>query len=392
MKAHSDQFDTPFPLAEALVAASRQECPLVVADFAAGQGMLLNSAARRWPSASLVANDICGERVSLLKDAHPDWQVEQVDFLDPASCEYHSPILKHKKAVSVVLLNPPFSCRGASKISVDLGGTGIACSPAVAFVLSSVPYIAPCGEIVAILPAGSLDSMRDEKAWSYLRRLFEIEIISSQGRDAFDQCSVRTATVRFTRLSHGELQEEISGPPAPESPCPDGPLVSVLRGKLQMHRVPEVTRAHGTPLVHTTELRENRVVEPHCRVPRRLACLKGPAVLIPRVGEPSVSKVALLGRPVHLALSDCVIGLQCGTNTDAHRLHSTLLANWQLLERLYTGTCARFVRVSSVERLLGELGFRTEKGASTSLTPLPATLDMKADIHTCIEFSEAVGE
>ena len=83
----------------------------------------------------------------------------------------------------------------------------------------------------------------------------------------------------------------------------------------------------------------------------------GPAVLLPRVGRPSVEKIAVLDNGVGVAISDCVIALACASDTAALEVRGRLVQKWPRLEQLYTGTGAPYLTVESIHKLLGYLGF-----------------------------------
>jgi len=358
-----DQFDTPRHLAERMVGAASQSAPAVVADFAAGSGVLLQCAARRWPAAEVVAVDICPDRVREIAGAHPRWDVARADFLKARS-RAQSPVLRRLAGgVDLVLLNPPFSCRGARRVDAACEAGALSCSPAAAFILGSTHYLAPAGEIIAVLPAGSLSSSRDEQAWAHLRAMFGVEVLESHGRGLFGRHFVRTSVVRLGPLGAPGVR---AAPPLPATAgdSPRGPHIAVVRGKLQMHKVVSCGAGPSVPLVHTTELRQCAVAAGSTRVPVGLDSIRGPAVLVPRVGEPHPSKVALHEGFASLAISDCVIGLCCPTRADARELHNALLNNWPLLEACYGGTCARYTRVASVEALLLALGYWPDRQAS----------------------------
>ena len=111
-----DQIYTPPYLAALMAKASRarpsQSEEFIVADFAAGSGELLLAAASVWPTATMVATDIDSRAVCNVRKISNSWRTGVCDFLNPRS-RRSSPVLRSlKRRTNLVLLNPPFSCRG----------------------------------------------------------------------------------------------------------------------------------------------------------------------------------------------------------------------------------------------------------------------------------------
>jgi len=100
----------------------------LIADFAVGSGELLIAACERWPLASIVATDIDRVETQLLKKQNSGWQIGRCDFLNPKS-KNASPILrKLVDRINLILLNPPFSCRGGKRVVAMASGTSVKCS------------------------------------------------------------------------------------------------------------------------------------------------------------------------------------------------------------------------------------------------------------------------
>ena len=111
-----DRIYTPPYLAAFMAKASSvrpsQSEELVVADFAAGSGELLLAAASVWPNGTMAATDIDPLEIRNLRKIYASWRTGVCDFLNPRSRQ-SSPVLQSLNGcTNLVLLNPPFSCRG----------------------------------------------------------------------------------------------------------------------------------------------------------------------------------------------------------------------------------------------------------------------------------------
>ena len=100
----------------------------------------------------------------------------------------------------LMLLNPPFSCRGGTKYSVHLQGACIFASTAMSFLLTATKYVADNGHIASILPLGSLSSTKDQEAWEYLRRKYHVELVATYPKGTFPNSAATTALVRLSPL------------------------------------------------------------------------------------------------------------------------------------------------------------------------------------------------
>ena len=363
-----DQFSTPADLAQVMAESAccdalPQECT-VIADFAAGSGQLLRVARTFWPSARFIATDVDDRVIRTLRRTEPQWDIGQCDFLDPRSRRSCKPLRGLVRSVSLVLLNPPFSCRGGKRVSVALRGQALRCSIALAFLIESVDFVTPYGEIVAILPAGSLGSEKDEAAWAALRSLGSVEVVAANGHRAFPDATPKTVIVRFA----------IGRPAAPglfEQQCPvfEGASswkkesrVSIIRGQLRMHLARQAYDGRAIPLVHSTELRDRELNLTRRRVGRDSRTISGPMVLLPRVGQPNSDKIVYHPGGAVFAISDCVVALVCDTDEEAWSLYFALLAEWKLLERNYVGSCAKYITMRRLARVIEALGFRASAG------------------------------
>ena len=352
-----DEIFTPRYLANHLVelATTHGRELGIVADFAAGDGALLSAAVQTQPISGVIGLDISRTTVRKLQAANPAWQIGTCDFLNTRS-RASSPVLRrNRRRVSTVLLNPPFSCRGARREQVSLGGKRLRCSVAMAFILTAVNYLSPNGQIVALAPRGMEKAERDEAAWELLRSLGTVEIVGYADRGAFPGTALRSLLLRFT------LGPSAHRRPASRAPVvihDDRPSVSLVRGTVPMHRA-HPTDA-GMPLIHTTDL-SNWQLRTECRrtsMPGR-SC-RGPVVLVPRVGRPILSKVVRLNLRGEVALSDCVIALECASEEDSVAVRKAIDDRWKEFEDAYGGSCAPYITLRALQAVLDRFGFRSQ--------------------------------
>ena len=222
------------------------------------------------------------------------------------------------------------------------------------------------GELIAVLPQGSLTSERDAATWGLLRMMGDTEVLKNNGFGTFARAAVRTAVVRFQKR-HSRVKAE----PSPVvNTCSTSrqellPPVRIVRGTTQMN---EIQRGEGCTdsiaFIHSTHL-QDFTVSSHYEVRGCLGrCAVGPMVLLPRVGQPKRSKVAKYLDPDVFILSDCVIALMCHNPESAELLWKDLQSNWSLLEQEYVGSGPRYIRNRRLSDLLTRLGYFPWVGSS----------------------------
>ena len=346
-------------MAKAARTRSSPSAEFVVADFAAGAGELLLAAASVWPTATMVATDIDSRAVRNLREISDSWRTGVCDFLNPRSRQSSSLLRSVIGHTNLVLLNPPFSCRGGTRVSATSGGVTSKCSVGLAFVVNSIGYLVDGGELIAVLPEGSLTSEKDATTWNLLRRMGDTEVLKTNGLRTFARAVVRTAVVRFQKR-----RSRIKNEPSPDlntrsAACQElHPPVHIVRGTT---RVSEIQHSPGhtdsIAFIHSTHLRDF-TISSHFGIRSCLGrCAVGPMVLLPRVGQPKRSKVARYLDSNVFMLSDCVIALTCHSSEGAELLWKDLQANWSLLEQEYVGSGARYITNRRLCDLLLRLGY-----------------------------------
>ena len=350
---HMDAHYTPEGLAVTLVDAVSDSRPSVIADLCAGHGNLLIQAEDRWPEAQYVALDIDPLAVRHLRASKPTWHVDQCDLRD-SCCRSRSSVLKRFSGrISLLLLNPPFSCRGNTRFRVDIPSRPLYASTAISFLLIALKYLHPRGSAAAFLPLGALYSEKDADAWTFLKKSYRVDFLTAPGPDSFPASTASTALVRLS--PNNESTTDLVQDKRPVSRSNDHVTVHLIRGCQSIHR----TRAlsSGPVLVHSSDLR-NAAVHVNGRrgfdSPRRVT---GPSVMIPRVGQLKKEKIAIFPPSQHhVVLSDCVIAITASSLADAKTVRKILIDGFPTLKAQYVGTGAPFVTMGRLRRTLSVLG------------------------------------
>jgi hypothetical protein len=123
-----------------------------------------------------------------------------------------------------------------------------------------------------------------------------------------------------------------------------------------MFKAPIVGLRAGLPFVHSTELRQNMIDLHARRIRKGIAPIEGPAVLLPRVGLPDRRKIAVLG-PMKVVLSDCVLAIQCVTESEAAGLVRAMQRDWASIAQLYGGTGAPYLTMEQLANWLVSRGY-----------------------------------
>ncbi len=339
-----DSYYTPRKWADRLVAASTVPAPKWVADFAAGDGTLLEAAEAKWSSAGMIAGDSDLHAIKRLRVRAKTWRVIAADFLQSRQ-SMGSALRALRGSVDVVLLNPPFSCRGAQVLKVTALNEELTCSRSLAFIVRAIPFLSDRGEILAVLPRSVLRSQKDARAREFLSRHFVMDINDEIPRGEFRGCAASAVIVGFSRRT-APCNSVLRNEPLALAP--------VLRGSVQMHTVRPSRARDARQLVHTTNL-NNGVLSGKMPRVRRGRDVEGPGVLIPRVGKPAPDKIVVVNARFSATLSDCVLMVPTRRLREAEEVSRKLKLNWERLEALYSSTAAPYLTVGSLSRLLGTI-------------------------------------
>jgi hypothetical protein len=213
----------------------------------------------------------------------------------------------------------------------------------------------------------------DSLLWRFWGDQFSVEVIEEMDRYTFPKVRTTTSLVRIEltprkrAAAKGVYETKVpTRPPQNDWPCI---CVDVVRGRVPVHKILGLSTTEGNPFVHSTNLRDGRVESP-CEVASGVLSSTGPFVLLPRVGRPAASKVAIaeVGK---LVLSDCVFGLRPRDPNSLRSLQQLVLENFSTLAHEFVGSCAPYL---TVERLLGWLS-----ALGLAPTHVPASSNMRSD-------------
>ncbi len=341
----NDSFYTSTSLAEILVSHVDRKKIYSIADFCVGGGELLRSAQAKWKNAELFGIDISNDAITKLKKTHPDWNVESCDFLNE-ELKSNCKLLKDK-TFELILLNPPFTCKGSKIHKVEFNGVNYNVSTAMLFLLKSIKYLAPNGIIVSILPISTAYSQKDLKIWNVLEKKYNLTIIEERDKQYFKACyppNIIIASLNdFSIRKKSPLKNRIE---------PNVKIEKIIRGQLSMNELLVDTNSTKL-LIHSTNLRNNQIVNVIYKVQNNYPLISGPGVVIHRVGNPKPSKVCTMKKSEKYILSDCLVFIKTETHIDSKKLKEYIISNWSSFESLYKGTGAKYITLNRLSDFLG---------------------------------------
>lgn len=348
----TDKHYTPAEIAEKLVGSLGLR-PKLIADFAAGEGALLKAARARWPASILLGTDLNASAVEKIKKLKR-LKAQRCDFLSERSRERCILLERNAQAVDLVVLNPPFSCRGA-RHKVDVDGDTFSCSKAMAFVINSTRYLRSSGVIAAILPSSCMTSERDFQARKWLSNRFELRWGEVSNSDQFAGCSV-SVVFMYLAKGKGEVRRESKLPGIVTGRAID---VKLIRGKQQMDTIKRNASRGGTRLVHTTDLTDGVTTFNKYRSSSADRAIAGPALLIPRVGKFDAGKICVIRSRYRFVLSDCVFALEATSLQQLTAVRDRILQNEDLFRRSYSGSCAKYISIAGLQSFLRTINVRS---------------------------------
>ena len=278
--------------------------------------------------------------------------IGRCDLMNLSSRNHSSVLRSTCRRISLLLLNPPSSCRGNRRYSAILPNGTMYASAAMTFLVTSLHYLHHRGSVVAVLPYGALHSQKDRSAWHYIRHHYKVSVIDTPQRGYFPHSSVSIAVVRLSPISVVPNFQ----PARIRSATPSFHRLSVklTRGCQPVHRTRK--RSSGPILVHSTELRDAKVYINGRRGISSQRNIVGPAVLLPRVGCITTEKIAISCTDFPIALSDCVIGISTNSLQEARMIRNRLVDSFSLVRAQYIGTGAPFITVERLTDTLSSLG------------------------------------
>lgn len=337
-----DEYYTSDLLARKLVSYVRRKDVKKVADFCIGGGELIVAALERWKRAKCYGVDISEEAIGLLKRKYPNWHLNVCDFTNEE--ERERTFLQHH-SFDLILLNPPFTCRGSIINVILYKGKEYHVSTAMVFLAYSLRYLNATGCLFAIVPSGILYSQKDRKLWEAIYKDYQVVIHEENDFANFKECSPNIALISIkkgeTKINHGMLSHIV---------CHNQYNIELVRGKLSMFEVKCVN--NGKQLIHTTWLQDHQIIDGGVKTLHPFSIIKGPAVILPRVGSPNSGKVCLLNDKHEYVLSDCVFGIKVRNKKSAKALYKDILSDWDNFKQLYKGTGAKYLTIERLKHYL----------------------------------------
>ena len=287
----------------------------------------------------MYGNDISSKIIYPLRKKHPDWKLGVCDFLNSGS--RNTSFIFNKK-YDVILLNPPFTCRGSIKQSIKIEDKEYRMSTAMAYIVEAIKYLQKDGVLYAILPISIAYSQKDEKIRAYLTKKYYFQIIEELDNQWFEKCKpniVLAAINDKNIISQKNIIKRIDI---------KIPYLIFQRGSFGMHMVDKKIK-RGISLVHSTNIIDEQIVGLKYKVKKNISMIKGPAVLIHRVGQPNKKKVCVIWDSEVYAISDCIIGIKANKLALCWKIKKEIINNWSDFSNLYKGTGAKYITIKRLK-------------------------------------------
>lgn len=347
-----DAYYTPDGLARKLLSYVVDE-PRTAVDFCVGDGGLLTTVEQRFAGVDCFGLDISEEVVEELQQRKPLWNLSCCDFRDEkalAKIEF-----LQGRRFDLIVLNPPFTCRGSSINKVFIDKVEYHVSTAMSFLVYALTYLSENGAIYAILPISCVYSEKDRRCWQYLHENYHACVLTEVHKASFKgKCTPNIVLVYLGRQPYPveDARQFIKAGTLGFS------LMGIKRGRLGVYEMKKVKVGDDRlPFIHTTNMRRGELVDVGYTKRGIKESVKGFGLLIPRVCNPNVEKLVVYGRE-ECILSDCVVLLQTRSLQQAERLKQYLIENWDEFKKNYVGTGARYV---TMERLRAYFGVKNKE-------------------------------
>jgi hypothetical protein len=345
-----DAFYTPASLARELASAMPADLNGRVFDPAVGEGALLAAVSARFGDAvDLVGLDVDAAAVGTVRDRHPDWTVGRADAINPRSRRSSAAWRLAKSDLSAVVLNPPYSYRGNGGKTVSFGAFHGRVAPAMNFLVEILLNLQPQSGVYAILPDGALDSQKHKLLWREIESRYDWSRLERFGTSSFRGARVSTSLIQV-RLGGSERNVVEVIPARAVSSSSTCRCVELVRGRVPVHRLGQLSSDDQRPFLHTTNLRSQKSTM------YASASLSddGPMVILNRIGRFMTPSVLDIGSVV---LSDCLIGLRPKARNQVDQLQHEIAQASPDFAGVYRGTGAQYVTVDSILRQLVALGW-----------------------------------
>ena len=342
-----DSYYTPSSLADKLVNYILPTQISRAVDFCVGDGNLLKAVIKRYVNAELYGTDISDDALKKLSGDCPNWHLSQCDFKMDESVENVS-FLK-KGLFDLIVLNPPFTCKGSVVENLVFEGEEYSVSTAMFFLMRALKYMAPNGGLYAILPISCVYSIKDRKAWTYLKEHYNACILEESNKVSFtSKCAPNIALVYVGHYRVNGIEK------ASTFDFSSLMVTSIVRGCVRMQNLQYSRSENAVPLIHTTNLRKRKLIGLEYILTGHKVLVDGNGVVIPRVCNPSPDKIVLLEGNTTYALSDCVIVIRTKNKVDAKRIQNSIIDNWSDFVSVYKGTGAQYTTLERLKTLFGK--------------------------------------
>lgn len=343
-----DSYYTPALLAEKLVSYVPFPRVRSAVDFCVGDGDLLKAVGKRYDGVDMFGTDISDDAIERLRSNCPHWQLGVCDFRDEESVS--NVRFLQDKTFDLIVLNPPFTCRGSVVEKVVFDKQEFRISTAMLFLVRALQYLSEDGGLYAILPISCVYSDKDKTMWDYLKKNYNACVLDEPSRVSFSsKCSPNIAMVYVGRYPIAVRKVKA------KSPFVSLPVESIVRGSCRMQNLEYVNSSEGIPLIHTTNIQKGELVNLQKINPKGNFTVKQYGVVVPRVCNPNPNKVALLDGNTRYVLSDCVIAFLTESHIDAELIRNSILDNWDSFVGLYKGTGAQYTTISRLKEHFGSI-------------------------------------
>lgn len=350
-----DRYYTPDRTANEVVEVLAAPAGTPCADTSCGEGRLLRAAGRVTGNALRIGIDSDRVAIRTLRRAFPDYIVSHGNFLSPKS-RARMRATRYLASVKALYLNPPFSMEQRKGVSLHASFGGYRCSVAMAHIITAMKLVRPALGASAIVPESLVYSEMDGRARNDLASEYRLSVARELINSTFSGARANACILRLSPLNGGSsLAEKCEQEERDFS-------VRVVRGGLPVFEARSWKR--GAPYVHSTDLSSilRQSTNDLRRVrPIRRGVVRGPVVLLPRVGAPRIANVGPANLREEVQLSDCVIALCCRTMREAKQLAVTIRDQWPSFVSLYRGTGARYITMNRLRQWLGDPGRTTRR-------------------------------
>lgn len=341
-----DSYYTPPSLADKLVSFIVSSHISSAVDFCVGDGDLLKAVAKRYSNVELYGTDISGDALTKLSNDCPKWHLGKCDFRKDNSINKVTFLKKGK--FDLIVLNPPFTCKGSVVENIIFDGKEYRVSTAMLFLMRALKYLTPNGGLYAILPISCVYSIKDREAWNYLKDYYNACVLEEYNKVSFtSKCAPNIVLVYVGHYKVNGIEKSNT------FDFSSLPVTSILRGGVRMQNLKYSKSENAVPLIHTTNLQKGGLVNLKRIMTGQNILVSGSGVVIPRVCNPTPNKVALLDEGTVYVLSDCTIVLQTQNRIDAKKLRDGIIEHWCDFVTVYKGTGAQYTTLERLKNLFG---------------------------------------